>query len=172
MTKTTAYNIRVHVKTSQRIQELAETTGLPANDVINQALQEKWGIEVPPDPTIELLLSLSSWIADNFSPNKFPDDIILIGTRHIRDDPQLRALYEEAIRGKDGKPDPKLKKLLAQKIGRCIKRSLHAQTFARSLMLPSTDDLITSYSLLRPSPPEETDSKAAPKKGRKKPSAE
>lgn len=169
MTELISFNIRAPKDLAQRIRELAKTSGLTANDFIVSALQAHLGFEAPSDPTNELLQLLSSWISENYSKRDFPNNIILIASKEIAKNPQWRALYDAAVEGEDGKPDAGLKKLMAQKIGRCVKRAVQGETFARSVMQTGEDDLIGTFSLLRPTQSEETaPQETAPKKDRKK----
>jgi hypothetical protein len=151
-TKTTVpHNARFPLDLSQRINEDSNRSGLTSNDIMTTVLQKHYGLL--PDPMIALLLAVAGWVTATYQPDAFPDDLILVTARHIRDTPALLEMYQAAITGEDGKPDAGRKKLLSQKLGRCVKRAVRAETFARSLQVPTKDDLISSFSLLRPSPP-------------------
>jgi hypothetical protein len=165
--RTVPYNLRLGMEIAERIQEEADRSGLPATDIITLALQERYGLAK--DPAIALLAEVAKWVTANYQPDKFPEDLILIASRHIRDTPHLYKMYQSAIGNAEGRPDPGLKRLVLQKVGRCVKRAIQGETYARSLMMPTSDDLIGTFSLLRPSTtPVEAPDKTVAKKGRKK----
>jgi len=143
--QTMAYTVRLPVDVSDQLQEEARRTGLTVSDVLTLSLQLFF--KMPSDPTIALLSELTQWAAKY--GDDFPDDVIYRATKHIRDTPRLYQLFKAAITGEDGEVDKAARKLLLQKIGKCVKRAVNGEVYARSVRKTKPGDLVASFSLLR-----------------------
>lgn len=149
MAQTVTFNFRFSSEIADRIQDEAEKTGLTANDIATLALQVRYGLAS--NPALALLSELTPWVSDTYPQHSFPADVVLLASRHVRDTPHLWALFVASITGADGKIDKTARRLVLQQMGRGVKRVLNAEVYARSLLVGTKDDIIGSYSLLRPS---------------------
>ena len=104
------------------------------------------------NPRIELSGELAI-LLNQLYPNQtgFPQDVTLQTVRTVRDDPNLRRLYDEAIRDQAGEIDVTQKEILHRLIGRTIRRVLNADVIGRSVELDPNEELIKTHALLVPS---------------------
>jgi hypothetical protein len=127
------------------VEKRAQSLGMSFTDVVVDALSAALGVRRP--ARTALLSAVALWVAAEY-PAGFPPDVTRLVFLHIRDNPALRSLYDEAI--KDDRKDPAGTRQaeLNQTIGKALIHLLFAQPGARAQCPPG--ELISSYTLLDP----------------------
>jgi hypothetical protein len=129
-------------------EERAAELGLTLTDLLADVLAKEF--KMPRQPSTALSAEVSSLIASTFDPKHFPMDVTLEVFHRIRDDADLRRLYDQAISDDAGQPDRHRRWSVHRRIGRIVKRRLGAKVIGRSLPLDPSVDLIESHALLQP----------------------
>ncbi|RYX84179.1 hypothetical protein EON83_10815 [bacterium] len=138
--------VRLSQELAERLYDEADQLGLVPNEIISVVLQRHYGLPAAAKPV--LLQKVKSHVDATYEKGNFPQDVILEVSRHIRDTPDFKDLYDEAIQV-NGVLDSVQRKAVNQSIGRVVKRVLQAESFARKTDLPDTE-IIGSYTLLNP----------------------
>lgn len=142
---------RTSTELAQEVQDRADELGVTASDVIADAVCRYLGRS--PLTKLQLVIALAALIDKNFDKKSFPADVTLKVFKFILEDPKLRRLYDEAIRGPDGVPDAEKRAVVHREIGRMVKRRLNAKVTGRSVPLDPKEHLIESHALLAPESP-------------------
>ncbi len=128
----------------------ASELGLTFNDVVEVALRRM--LDMKTDAKTELMIEIAQRLRDRFPRRTgFPNHVTRDVFHDIRDDEDLKKLYDEAIRGEDGTVDENKKGTVHKQVGHLVRRVLGAKVVGRSLPLDPEVDLIGSHALLEPS---------------------
>ncbi len=148
MSETISVTVRLPKDVADAAKQKADDITVSVSEEITEVLANHYGL--PSNPKIALLRDVAKHVKDNYDPGNFSSEVILEVFRHIRDTPMLRGKYDAAVLGSDGKVHERRRQQLHQQIAKTVKRVLNAEVFARSVPLTTTDDLIKSFSHLRP----------------------
>ena len=137
-------SVRIPSALASLADERAKALGCTFTDMVVQSLSIYLGGK--PNPRVALLAAVAQHVAQEYRPGPYPTDVTRHVFFHIRDTPELRALYDDAI--VSGEED--LKGVVNQCIGRVVAYALTAHPGERFRCGPG--ELIESYALLAPLP--------------------
>lgn len=146
--KTSTKTMRLPESLVTAAESWGEDLGLTFTDVVEHALRRLLGVEE--DPAFELVVAVRDRLAARYPDGRgFPQDVTLEVFREIRDDAELRTLYDRAVA--TGEDRDTTLASLHRRLGRTVKQVLGATVVGRSLPLDPNEVLIQSHALLAPS---------------------
>mgnify|MGYP000468797583 CR=1 FL=1 len=148
MTNQRIKSVRLPIEIIEAVEYEARQRGVTFTDVVESGLRKE--LNLAPNPTVALLIALKQLIEHDY-PNKsrFPQDITRRIFLKLRDEPELRALYDAAI-ACDDPENLEHKRNLHRQLGLHIKRIFGAKVLRKTVPVKAPDELIRVYSLLVP----------------------
>lgn len=135
-------SVRVPRALAVLADERARALGCTFTDVVVEALSAHLG--APRNPRLALLTAVAQHVAQEYRSDFFPEDVTRSVFLHIRDTPELRALYDAATDDGDARA------IVNQGVGRVVALTLTAAPGERRRCGPG--ELIDSYAVLEPIP--------------------
>lgn len=132
-------SVRVPAALARQADARAHTLGCTFTDIVVESLAAFLG--APRNARVALLAAVAQHVSQEYQSHSFPDDVTRLVFLHIRDTPELRALYDEAVAVNDD-----AKSTVNQSVGRLVAFALSAHPDERRRCGPG--ELIESYAVL------------------------
>ena len=127
----------------------ADSLGLTFTEYVILLICRDTGLDL--DAKAALMAAAYTYVTATVDARNFPLDVTRLIFRHIRDDGELRALYDAATRDAAGKLDTERKWVVNRQMGKAIRVWLGAEKKGRNDGPLDDDELIDSHALLAPS---------------------
>jgi len=145
----TSKSVRLPADLAAEAERRADELGLAFSDLVEAGLRRQVGW--PANATIELLEACADSLRSMFPKRqRFPQDVTLKMFRSIRLNGRLRAIYDAAILGPDGKVSELSRDAVHRRLGKMVKAVLDAEVIGRSAPVEAGVELIRTHALLAP----------------------
>lgn len=139
---TVVKTVRIPTELFEDVEKAARQQGSNFNDTVINSLRAYLGF--PSDEGAVFIQKIYKWVISRWPIDDFPENVTQLVFRHIQETPALFKNYQTATR------DREQREIINRKIGKMVKQALNATVIGRSLPITGTNELITSYALLRP----------------------